>query len=146
MVPPVHKFDRMGGADATASLAEGAICRARGEVRFDGVERTDFHALVAGDTGGLDFSFGRTEEVAQGENGAARTNILDHQGDFGAQRSGFALNALERSREDSGQASQGSCPCREQNETTAVHCVWERLSMPERVSNDLSCSSLGRVR
>jgi hypothetical protein len=67
--------------------------------------------------------------------------MIDHQGDFGAQRSGFALNALERSREDSGQAGQGSCPCREQNETTAVHCVWERLSMPDRVSNDLSIHS-----
>ena len=63
--------------------------------------------------------------------------MIDHQGDFGAQRSGFALNALERSPEDSGQAGQGSCACCEQNETTAVHCVWERLSMPELVSNDL---------
>jgi hypothetical protein len=60
--------------------------------------------------------------------------MIDHQGDFGAQRSGFALNALERSREDSGQAGQGSCTCCEQNETTAVHCVWERLNMPDRVS------------
>ena len=123
MVPPVHKFDRMGGAYATASLAEGAIRGSRGEVWFDGVERADLDTLVAGDTGGLDFSFGRTEEVAQGENGAARTNILDHQGDFGAQGSRFALNALERSREDSGEDGQDSCACREQNETTAVHCV-----------------------
>ena len=66
----------MRWTDSTASLAEGAICRARGEVRFDGVERTDFHTLVAGDARGLNFSFGRAEEVAQGENGATGTDVL----------------------------------------------------------------------
>ena len=50
--------------------------------------------------------------------------MIDHQGDFGAQRSGFALDALERSLEDSGQAGQGSCACCEKNETTAVHWDW----------------------
>ena len=69
--------------------------------------------------------------------------MIGHQRDFGAERSGFALNALERSREGSRQAGQGSRACGEQNETTSVHWVCKRLSVPDRVST-MCWVALGR--
>jgi hypothetical protein len=75
-VPAVDKLDGMSGANPAAGLTQSAIRSARVVVGLDGVERADLDALVAGNTGGLDLSFGGAEEVAKGEERTTRANVL----------------------------------------------------------------------
>ena len=51
----------MRRTNTTARLAHGAVAGARCEVRFDGVERTDLHTLIAIDAGRFDFALGEAK-------------------------------------------------------------------------------------
>src|SRR5262245_17968 len=75
-VPAVHKFDGLSRAHPSTGLAQSAVRRARGVIRFDGVGRENVDALVAGNTGRLDFPLGGAKEISEREKGAAGANVL----------------------------------------------------------------------
>ncbi len=65
----------MCGTCAAAGLTERAIERSRGEILFDGVERTECHTFAAADAGGFYLPIVNPKDIEHGEQRAAWTDV-----------------------------------------------------------------------